>query len=353
MMTIVSVVYSILLVALSLTSVQFSTRILAGFVRDRASQWVLGLLLGSFVYALVVLRSIRLDPPFVPVISVAIALLFALAALGALVWFIDHIANGIQANHLIDRIATETEPVIDDVFSGGEPLEPEPEVPTDAIAIRARRSGYLQLLDLAALEGACAEGRTVALTRAVGQFVASGAPIAWVAPDAPAAVQRQILDAIDIGVSRTLQQDAEWGLRQIVDIGLKAISPAVNDPSTGATCIDHLTRLLIRAGGREAPPRARRIQRGILIVPTTHHLDLVDLAYEQLRQYGRSDMAIALRLARSMFDVAEACPRPAVRARIAHHARLLASAVRAAFPAEDRDDFERRVEAIARVTTPR
>lgn len=112
MMSVVSVVYSILLVALSLASVQFSTRILAGFVRDRFSQQVLGIFVGTFAYCLGVLRSIRSDPPDVPALSVALALLLALLSLASMVLFIHHIVMGIQANVIVDRIASETEGVI-------------------------------------------------------------------------------------------------------------------------------------------------------------------------------------------------------------------------------------------------
>ena len=107
LMTVVSVVYSILLVALSLASVQFSTRILASFVRDRPAQNTLGLLVGAFVCAIFVLRAVRTDPPFVPVGSVLLAMGLALGSFGGLLFFIHHIVRGIQANHLIDRLASE------------------------------------------------------------------------------------------------------------------------------------------------------------------------------------------------------------------------------------------------------
>jgi uncharacterized membrane protein len=116
MMSVVSVVYSILLVALSLASMQFSTRILAGFVRDRFSQQVLGLFIGTFAYCLGLLRSIRSDPADVPGLAVALAMLLAMLSLGSLVLFIHHMVMGIQANVIVDRIATETERVIATVF---------------------------------------------------------------------------------------------------------------------------------------------------------------------------------------------------------------------------------------------
>ena len=155
MMTVVSVVYSILLVALSLASMQFSTRILAGMMRDRVSQNTLGLFVGTFVYCLLLLRAVHGDPaPFVPGVSLTFALVLALASLGGLVFFIHHIIRSIQANHLVERIATETEAVIDAVFPerlgpGEVPAEhPVPEPPPGAIPVRAVASGYVQLIDV-------------------------------------------------------------------------------------------------------------------------------------------------------------------------------------------------------------
>jgi uncharacterized membrane protein len=143
-------------------------------------------------------------------------------------------------------------------------------------------------------------------------------------------------------------------VRQIVDIALKAISPAVNDPSTAATCIDHLTRLLVRVAGRRTPVVARVVTpvvvTGGVYVPTVTHADLVDLSFEQLRQYGRSDMAVALRLLRALGDVASVTTQPFCLARIEQHARLIEAAARAAFPEEDCDELGRRRAAVARYT---
>ncbi len=360
MATVVSMVYSILLVALSLASMQFSTRILGGFVRDARSQWTLGLLVGTFAYCLVVLRSIRVDPPWVPAFSVATAVLLALSALGALVWFIDHIATGIQANHLVDRLAAEAERATDalaiDLARRGEVVSSE--LPEATLVVRARESGYVQLVDFDALGALAAAGWHIALVPAVGQFVARGAALARFAPVAgraehptlPPGAEDTVHDAVDIGAVRTDQQDVAWGFRQIVDIALKAISPAVNDPSTACTCIDHLGRLLLHASERLPASGPRACGGGVIGgVPATLHVqtgsleDLVDLSFEQIRQYGATDLAVSLRLLRVMGDVAERCDAPVVRARLAHHARLLVQRTRGAHDPADCEELERRL----------
>lgn len=354
MMTVVSVVYSILLVALSLASIQFSTRVLAGMMRSRVSQNTLGLFGGTFVYCMVLLRSVHVDPtPAVPGVALTLALVLALASLGGLVYFIHHIVQGIQANHLVDRIALETEGVIDAVFPPSDrpsdapspsPEPAPPPVPDDAVPVRAARSGYIQLVDLAGLQAQIPAGGRLWIARPMGAFVSRGLPLAYASGWQPD--EHTVRAAFDIGPVRTMQEDVEFGFRQIVDIALKAISPAVNDPSTAATCIDHLGRLLIRLAGRRAPPAVL----GGLIVPRTAPGELADLAFEQLRQYGRTDMAVALRLLRTLADVASVTRDRAMLDRLALHARLIEAAARSGFAPEDCDELERRSALVRRYT---
>lgn len=347
-MTVVAVVYSILLVALSLASMQFSTRILAGMLRDRVAQNTLGLFIGTFVYCVLVLRAVHGDPqPFVPGVAVGGAVLLALSSLAGLVWFIHHIVSAIQANQLVHRIAVETEAVIDDVFrvsqspEGPSKEDPVlPSIPADASLVPSDRSGYIQLIDVAGL--AAIGAARVQVLRPMGAFVAAGLPLLAVSP-APTDVQRAAaLRAVDIGAMRTMQADVEFGIRQIVDIALKAISPAVNDPSTAATCIDHLGRLLVRVAQRQPAP----IEHGGVVVPHATQSDLIDLAFEQLRQYGRADMAVALRIMRALGEVASVTKQAAARRRIELHARLIEAAARTHFAPEDCDELARRYAVV-------
>lgn len=337
MMSVVSVVYSILLVALSLASMQFSTRILAGFVRDRFSQQVLGLFIGTFAYCLTLLRSIQSDPADVPGMAVAFAMLLALLSLGSLVLFIHHMVMGIQANVIVDRIATETEGVIAAVF----PDKAETEVAGEGSGHRqvfAPKAGYLQLIDtegMLRLSG----GQAIELLRPMGSFVTRETALFRV--DTPPALDAELVGMVDIGPFRTMQDDAEFGFRQIVDIGLKAISPAINDPSTGATCIDHLGRLLGEVA-RRYPPRRRYGARGNLVIPNTSFSDLLDLSVDQLRQYGKADMAICLRLMRMLGDLAPFVRESADRDRLHQHARMVLESAVKHFPELDCTELHRR-----------
>lgn len=344
-MTVVSVVYSILLVALSLASMQFSTRILAGFMRDRVSRSVLGLFVGTFAYCLAVVRAIHTDPPVVPGVAITVGLTLALFCLAGLVLFIHHIVQSIQANVLVDRIATETEAVLDTVF----PLERPVPLPFPDVALPhvypAPRSGYIQLIDVHGLLRLL-PGAHIRIERPNGGFIAEGLPLIRADRPLPASVA----GCVDIGAMRTMQDDAEFGFRQIVDIALKAISPAVNDPSTGATCIDHLGRLLLRVASRPCGPRVHGEGGALLYLPIPSFLDLLDLSIEQLRQYGRGDMAICLRLMRILGEVAPTVRHPQGKARIRQHADAIHAAAGLTFPEGDRVELEHRYARVIEAT---
>lgn len=354
MMTVVSVVYSILLVALSLASVQFSTRILQRFVRDRVSQNTLGLFIGTFLYCLILLREVQSAPvPRVPALGVGVAVALALGAMAWLVFFIHHIVRNIQANHLVDLIARESEAVLDAVFAR-EPTAPSPE-PAGWRALTPRRvtadrSGYVQLVDLDALaDVAAAAGGVCESELAMGHFATEGATLATVF--SARALRPGEVDAVrgafDLGPLRTMQDDAEFGVRQIVDIALKAISPAVNDPSTAVTCIDQLSRLLVRIAPRPDPRDCFARDATVRVrLRVTGFEAMVDLAFTQIRQYGKADMAVGLRVLRSLDVVAEVTEEPARKAVLARHARLIEAALRSRFPPEDCRALDLRVTAL-------
>ena len=359
MITVVTSVYSILLVALSLASMQFSTRIVIGYLRDRVSQLALGACIGTFAFSLIVLRTVRTgDDAFVPPVAMSLAPVLALSALAVVVYFIHHVALGIQANHIVDRIAGETEHVIDAVFPSSSaprvaPLSPPSAVGADAVAVTAVGSGYIQLVDMAGLSALAGEGLTIHLMRAMGAFVAVGAPLFSVSPSSAltSARRAQLLACIDLGPVRTMQDDAEYGFRQIVDIALKALSPAVNDPSTAATCLDHLGRLLIRVAARSGPVDHVVVGAGRVTVPTTSMVLLVDLAFEQIRQYAKGDLAVSLRLLRVIADVAAVTGDTVVLATLAAHATRVEHTIRAGFADEQLDEMERRLEAVRAAVT--
>ena len=261
-MTVVSIVFAILLMTLTLASMQFSPRILVSFVRDRVTQWTLGVFLGTFLYCMAALPAARsLPQPFAPVASVTGALVLALTSVIGLIFFIHHISQAVSVSHIVDRIAGETEDVIDEIMPHKRGLGLRHEDMTFApddneFPILNEQSGYICVVDSARLlKLAKAYRLRIRLLRPIGHFVPRGVPLFTVSREDRLTPERsvELRSAFVIGSMRTMQQDVEFGVLQIVDIALKAISPAVNDPSTAINCVDQLTRILIRWVGR-APP---------------------------------------------------------------------------------------------------
>jgi uncharacterized membrane protein len=181
--------------------------------------------------------------------------------------------------------------------------------PTWGVPVLNDRSGYIRFIDCAQLVAlAKAFHVKIHLLRRIGQFVPYGTPLLMaskadrLSPNATA----ELLDAVDIGTSRTLQQDVEFGVLQIVDIALKAISPAVNDPSTAINCVDHLGRILIRFLSRESPARLLYNPPGVLRVSVAwpDFDQLLHSAFDQIRLYPKADVAVSLRLLRALGDIA-------------------------------------------------
>jgi uncharacterized membrane protein len=333
-MTVVSIVFAILLMTLTLASMQFSPRIILGFATDGVTQWTLGIFLGTFCYCMAALPAARSLPhPFSPVATVLGAMLLALACVAWLLFFIHHISHAISVNHMVDRIASETERIVDEMM-------PWPRKPNhfavderiDALVwestLLSETSGYIRFIDTARVLGLAKQYRVkIRIMRRVGHFVPAGVPLALVsrAERTSAELVDQLQQAIDIGPSRTLQQDIEFGILQIVDIALKAISPAVNDPSTAISCVDQLSRILIRVASREAPEPGLYDPPGNLRVwiPWIDFEGLFQTAFEQIRWYGRADVAVSLRLLRALGDIASTVDDQTMRTKIVERARCV------------------------------
>ncbi len=318
MMTVVSIVFAILLMTLTLASMQFSPRIIVSFSKDRVTQWTLGFFLGTFSYCMAALPAARTQPhPFAPVATVLGAMVLALTCVGWLLFFIHHISQAISVNHIVDRIARETEGIIDEIMPWPhqpgrlqqETLDSFPE----ETPLASPESGYIRFIDTPRLLELARQQRVrIRVLRRVGHFIPAGVPLVMVSKSerlGPEDAER-LLSAFDFGPTRTLQQDVEFGVLQIVDIALKAISPAVNDPSTGINCVDQLSRIMIRFAARQPPeellcdpPGVVRVSLAWLQFPR-----MLDAAFEQIRMYAKGDVAVSLRLLRALGDIAAATP---------------------------------------------
>ncbi len=359
--TVTSIVYSMLAMALSLSSVQFSPRILTSFMEDTACQNVLGVFIGTFTYCLLLLRTIHGEPDlFVPQISVSTAILMALICMGFLIYFIDHMSKYIQINYIYEHIARETELVIDSVFPDkvrGEEKHEYTQVPSeDIVSVLSNKSGYIQLIDDERLTWAAREyGIKIFCKIPVGDFTVQGTPLLYVSPRKK--ITEEIKDicisAFDTGTVRTFQQDISLGIRQMVDIALKAISPAINDPTTAVTCIDHLGRVLIRIIQRHITPwEIKDPLTGELLVSLMRisFKEILDLSFTQLRQYGKTDMAVSVRLMKIIKDIAMMTSNKSYHKDLYSHACLIEEGTKDKFSDRERVELLEIKEEIEKIT---
>ena len=262
MMTIIGITFSMTLLALVLASGQYTSRVLRNFMRSRVTQATLGVFAGIFAYCLIVLRTIRGSggaDEFVPGLAVFFGFVMSLGGLGVLIYFIHHIALSIQASSIIASVAQETDASIDRLLPNK--LDQGPNEDESRIQVldsqdertwypvAAALSGYIQSVNNDALLRLARHSRTIVrMEHGIGAFVVQNTALVSLALTYPPG--QKTIDALNsaysIGLYRTVDQDPAFGIRQIVDMALKAISPGVNDTSTAVMCVDYLTSILAR-----------------------------------------------------------------------------------------------------------
>jgi len=281
-------------------------------------------------------------------------MLLALACVALLLFFIHHISHAISVNFIGGRIAAETEGVIDEIMPlprmGHRMADAGPAMPrVGGGGVPSPTSGYIRYIDTKRLvELAKAYRIQVLVLRRVGHFIPEGVPLLQVSKPDRLSPERilELERVFDVGPSRTLQQDIEFGVLQIVDIALKAISPAVNDPTTAINCVDQLSRILIRFTAREAPEGVLYDPPGIVRanILWIEFPQLLHSAFEQIRFYATRDAAVSLRLMRALGDIAICTQDHAFQQALAREGRRILSEYR-------NDDDQERGELRVRLNT--
>ena len=312
MISFTGLVFSITIVVLQLTSSQFSPRVLRNFLQDRFNQLALGVFVATFVYALVVLRAVRgtaqIDP-FVPQLAVTTAFAFLLASVVVFLGYIHHIAQSIRAATIITHIGRDTRAMVERRHppdAGAAYPAKLPEGP--AHCVPAERPGVIVRVDDDELLRLAEQHHvTVRLRRAVGEFVPAGAPLLDVygveSPD-----DDRLRAAVEIGDERTLGEDVGFGMRQLVDIAERALSPGINDPTTAVQVIDQLHDLLRRLATRRLTARRRWTAAGRLAVdiPQPDFGEYLALAVDEIIHWGADIERIQRRLRVMLHDLLDA-----------------------------------------------
>ena len=318
MITFTGLVFSITIVVLQLTSSQFSPRVLRTFLRDRLTQAALGVFVATFVYAVLVLRTISSgDVLFVPALSTTVALVLLLGSVAMFVAYIHHVATAIQATSIIAAIAEETRRALDRRFPGAQGIETEdaaaqrPQGVVTAV-VPAPRSGVVTSFDETRLvELASAADVVLRSGRRIGEFVPQGAPLLEVLGEGEVdgtALAGTVLQAQD----RSVDVDVAFGFRQLVDIAERALSPGVNDPTTAVEALDQLHDLLRRLATRpmRSGTHVDDAGRVRLLLPAEDMAYFLSLALDEVEQYGAESQQVVARVRALLDDVtAAALPR--------------------------------------------
>lgn len=323
MLTFTGLVFSVTMLVLQLASSQLSPRVTRTFLRDRKNQAVLGIFVATFVYALLVLREVRseVDAAFVPSIAVWWSFILLLASIVAFIYYIDHMAQAMRASSVIASVASETRSAIERCFP--DPVGSEPDLALAVPAVSATvlgpdDPGILQAIDLPELIRLATDaGGVIELLVPVGEAVPGEAPVARIRGGGSVA-DDELRAALTFGQERTMDQDPAFGIRQLVDIAARALSPGINDPTTAAQVIDQLHDVLRRLAGRRIPGPQRTDATGALrvIVPGRTWDDLLALACDEIRSYGSDSLQVVAGLRRMLDDLDGVVPderRPAVR----------------------------------------
>ncbi len=344
MITVAGVVLSMEMVTLSITSSQFGSRVLRSRLGDRTTQWTIGAFMGTAVYSLVVLKMVRRigeDNFFIPHLSVMAAIIFALGSLTILLYFIHHVAMIAQAPEIVAGLASDLKHSMERIFPDkiGDPppkqnshdrdvTDEEWELLRHGITVECRREGYIQGIegdDLIHL--ATKQDLIIQLPKRPGDFLSRGETMAKVAVKGQvdeSKLSAAINEAFFIGNNRTPWQDVNCSVHELSQMGVRALSPGINDPYTAVNCIDRLSSALAQLAQRKMPSPNRFDHDGHLrlVVDRQTFSSVMHAAFDQMRSYAISSAAVSQRLMEGYQRIADAVVGGDQAEDVLHQARL-------------------------------
>lgn len=365
MMTIIGVVFSITIVALALASTQFGPRLLRNFMKDKGHQMVLGTFTSTFIYCLMVLRTIPTwaSRGGVPGFSVSLAMILALISIGVLIYFIHHVCTSIQAEHVVSGVYRDLIEDMTRLFPDRIELkstqrkekkihEHDDKQYSRKQDIVAKNWGYLQAIDTdTLLELAHSSNLLIQIHRRPGEFIVGEGHLLTVHFNE--ALQKsdidQLIACFILGQERTPEQDAEFAVDQLVEVALRALSPGINDSFTAISCVDRLGAALCFLTDRIFPnpfhldgdSKLRVISR------VTTFEGIVRASFDQIRQYSSKNVAVSIRILEAMIKIAFHIRKDEQGHALLHQAEMIRQKSKDVITVEsDGADIERRYQAL-------
>ncbi|MBO0777612.1 MAG: DUF2254 domain-containing protein [Ktedonobacteraceae bacterium] len=355
LISITALIFSITLVALQLISSQVTPRAIRGLLSDRVNQVATGTLVGIFAYCQIILIDVRdaapTHGPFIPLLGVSVAALLLFTGLGFLLLFISHTVHSIQIANIAAHITGQTlqtlrRPYPDilaeqDLTVDGATLVQQWRDETPALPLHAQRPGYIQTIEVSYLRKVITRNHLrLHLQAYPGRFVTTQTVIAEVwglSPGTRSRIEKQIHACLSIANERDLWQDAGFGTRQLTDIALRALSPAVNDPTTAVLCIDYLRVILEHIVHNQAFTPLYSTYSGALVVECRSFQEYAQLLV-QISRYASRDARVVIRLLRALERIAEIASVEQQRA--LYFLQALAHAIAAPALAQATTDFD-------------
>lgn len=333
--TFAGIAFSVSLLIFQQASNQYSPRVVHTLFRDPFNKRVMALVVGTFAYCIVVLRAVRTateqgGAPVIPNLSIAIAVVLGIITILAVVAFIDHSAHAMDISNILDDVESESIARIRAEWPSTDPApttdEPVERPGTPAHIVTFDDSGWVRQLDIDQLAAATPDGGTMWVLTFPGRYAIRGTPICELSA-APADVdvtERAVRAGVALGETRTMQQDVSFGLRQLTDVTLKALSPSVNDPTTAQDAIFHTASVLGELLRRRPPAIAADRCRVVLTHEPTHE-DLIGLAFDEVRRAAAPLPAVGIYLLEALVLLVDSTGdlSPGIRAALLRQARLV------------------------------
>lgn len=340
MIGVAGTVFSVTLVALTLASSQFGPRLIKNFMYVRLNQVVLGSYIATYLYCLLVLNAVKdgNGQSFIPSISITAAILAAVLNIILLIVFIHQIASSIQADWIIADISKQINKHVETLYPGklgvaNSEME-EAEVSkiisgySNKYSVKSPKSGYLQYIDSEKIMKPVSQRDSLLeIHHRPGSFLVKGAEIgalhsssAW---DQEAL--KGLLKRFVIGNTKTVQQDLEFSIHQMVEIAARALSPGINDPFTAAACIDNLTAAMCYLAEAELPSKYRCDEEGNLrvVADVLEFEGALDAAFNQIRQFSIDSPSVIIRLMEAQKTIMEFTHNESQRNAVLKHAAMV------------------------------
>ena len=363
-LSVTGVVFSIILVPLSISATQYGSIVLRGFLRDRSTQFVLGAYTSSTFYCLILNFALRTTSSYAGTqLSVTVAFYLLLVSLLLLIYFFHHVADSLQAAAVIDYLSKE----LGDVIRQTEILTPTDAKRTGAEATRlsvihdgevivSSREGYVRAVDFDRLVGFAAKhNTTLYLESRPGDFISLGTPLVRALPPVGENFAPTINAAYMLGRNRTVFQDPEFGIYLIVTIAVRALSPAINDPYTPTLCLNRAGAALVKLAERELrqPFHYDKNEQLRVICDSVNFEQLTDTAFNLIREYGRANAEVLRTMLQTIKMVGIHVHSETQRKALVKHAQLIENDSHIGLPSEyDRQRVHEQYEETLKLLSP-